>query len=77
MHSYVNKGVENALFSFYRCTKFYFTNVQNKVWCSYVPIFVGHKVEQMECPTSAYSNWRPAGHIRPQTTNNQAREIIC
>jgi hypothetical protein len=25
----------------------------------------------------AWSNWRPAGHIRPETTCNQAHEIIC
>jgi hypothetical protein len=28
-------------------------------------------------PTPVWSNWRPAGHMWPKTTCNQAREIIC
>jgi hypothetical protein len=26
---------------------------------------------------AAWFNWRPADHIRPETTCNQAREIVC
>jgi hypothetical protein len=33
--------------------------------------------DEPSCSITAWSNWRPAVRIRPETACNQEREIIC